>query len=137
MERRTVLLGVGAGVAGLAGCSSATGSGESDSDVGMSSTAFLPAEIEVSVGETVVWDNTSARPHTVTAYESGIPDGAAYFASGGFDSEEAAREMWWNDMAGAIESGRTYSHTFEVPGEYTYFCVPHEKGQMVGTINVE
>jgi plastocyanin len=72
----------------------------------------------------------------VTAYESGIPDEAAYFASGGYDSEEAAREAWTN-LEGAITSGDTYEHTFEVPGTYHYFCIPHERGGMVGTVTVK
>lgn len=102
----------------------------------MSTNAFRPADIEVGVGETVVWENTSDRPHTVTAYEKSLPEGAEYFASGEFDSEEAAREDWFDGMAGSIEAGETYSHTFEVAGEYLYFCIPHERAGMTGTVVV-
>ena len=131
MRRRTFLAGLGAGAASLAGC---TASGSSEYDVGMSSSAFVPAQITVSAGETVVWENTSARPHTVTLYEGSHPEGAEYFASGGFDSEQAARDAW--PGAGGIVSGETYSHTFELPGEYVYFCIPHEPARMVGTVTV-
>ncbi|MFB6219371.1 MAG: plastocyanin/azurin family copper-binding protein [Halobacteriaceae archaeon] len=136
MKRRTFLAGVGAGVAGFAGCAASGGPGVGDHDVGMSTDKFLPRRIEVAVGETVVWANTSDRPHTVTAYEGSLPDGAPYFASGGFDSEAAAREGWFDGMGGAIQSGETYEHTFEVAGEFPYFCIPHEAAQMVGTVVV-
>ena len=137
MERRRFLAGLGTGAAvALSGCAAAGSSGGDDYDVGMTAVAFRPSELTVSVGETVVWDNTSSRAHSVTAYESGIPEDADYFASGGYDSEAAAREAWTN-LDGAITSGDTYEHTFEVPGNYDYFCIPHERGGMVGRIVVE
>jgi plastocyanin len=137
MERRRFLAGLGTGAAvALSGCAAVGSSGDDDYDVGMTAVAFRPSELTVSVGETVVWDNTSSRAHSVTAYEAGIPDDADYFASGGYDSEAAAREAWTN-LEGAITSGDTYEHTFEVPGNYDYFCIPHERGGMVGRIVVE
>jgi len=70
----------------------------------------------------------------VTAYDGQIPADAAYFASGGFESEQAAR----NDISGGlIASGDTYEHTFETPGTYEYVCIPHESSEMTGTIVVE
>jgi plastocyanin len=138
MQRRRFLAGAGtAAVAALSGCA-AVGStaGGDDYDVGMTAVAFRPPELTVSAGETVVWKNTSSRAHSVTAYESGIPEEAAYFASGGYESEEAAREAWTN-LNGAITSGEVYEHTFEVPGTYQYFCIPHERGGMLGTVTVE
>ncbi|WP_224447155.1 plastocyanin/azurin family copper-binding protein [Haloprofundus salilacus] len=137
MKRRAFLAAVGAaGVTALAGCGGASGQGDSY-DVGMTATAFDPPEITVSAGEEVVWQNTSTRDHTVTAYENSIPEEAAYFASGGYESEQAARDAWRNEFEGAITNGETFSHTFEVPGRYEYVCIPHETGGMVGTIVVE
>ncbi|MFC6836159.1 plastocyanin/azurin family copper-binding protein [Halomarina ordinaria] len=134
MRRRTFLAGAtGVSVGLLAGCLG--GSSPSDFDVGMSANAFEPREFEVSVGGTVVWANNGSRSHSVTAYESGIPADAEYFASGDFDSESAARDGYW-DGEGVIDAGEQYEHTFEVPGDYEYFCVPHEGGGMVGTIVV-
>jgi plastocyanin len=118
----------------LAGCT-ATGSG-GDYDVGMTAVAFDPPELAVDAGETVVWQNTSSRGHTVTAFDDGLPDGADYFASGGFDSESAARDAWRDGLGGLIDGGETYSHTFTVPGTYSYLCVPHEQAGMVGTVEV-
>ncbi|MFB6308231.1 MAG: plastocyanin/azurin family copper-binding protein [Haloarculaceae archaeon] len=135
MDRREFLCGVaGGGVLGLAGCLGSASSTEYD--IGMSTRKFKPATFAVTPGTTVVWRNTSSQGHTVTAYEDGLPDGADYWASGGFDSEEAAREAWGKDTAGSVFSGETFEHTFEVPGEHAYFCIPHESRGMVGTVVV-
>ncbi|WP_267639200.1 plastocyanin/azurin family copper-binding protein [Haloarchaeobius amylolyticus] len=142
MNRRTFLAAVsGSTLAGLAGCLAVGSTSRLNCaegcDVGMGASAFLPDEYTVSVGDTVTWKNTSSKAHTVTAYGNAIPEDAAYFASGGFDSEEAARDAWFGKRGGAIPSGGSYSHTFEVPGTYNYVCVPHERGGMVGRIVVE
>lgn len=140
MNRRTFL----ATTAGLtsvafAGCTS-LGTTKGKYDIGMSSNAFIPEKYTISVGDTVVWKNTSSRAHSVTAYENTIPENAQYFASGGFDSEQAARKSWVRQTGpngGKILGGQTYKHTFEVPGTYSYFCIPHEIVGMVGIINVK
>ena len=135
MQRRAFLASVGtASVTAIAGCA---GLGGSEGDIQMYPSAFDPVEFTVSVGDTVVWYNSSSRRHTVTAYESAIPDDAEYFASGGYEDDTAARQAWTDEFGGAITSGESYSHTFEVPGRYEYFCVPHEQGGKVGTIVVE
>jgi plastocyanin len=135
MKRRTFLAtAAGAGTAAVAGCLGAGSTGEYD--VGMSHHSFLPAETEVTVGETVVWGNNGSRGHTVTAYEDGIPEDATYFASGGFESEAAARDAWRSGGAGNVAPGDRFSHTFEVPGTYSYVCIPHEPQGMVGTVRV-
>jgi plastocyanin len=137
MERRSFLAAAATGgVAGFAGCAGVFGSDPPDFDVGMRASAFVPVEIGVDVGETVVWYNDNDRPHTVTAYENAIPDDAEFFASGGFDSEAAAREGYNTDFSGAIDPQESYEHTFEVPGTYGYFCIPHEQGGMIGTVEV-
>lgn len=136
MRRRRFLAAAGASatlaVSGCAGVFSAD-----DFDVGMSASSFSPGELTVSVGDEVVWENTSSRAHTVTAYENAIPEEASYFASGGYESESAAREAWAQDLGGRIDNGERFSHTFEVSGRYDYVCIPHETGGMVGAIIVE
>ncbi len=140
-SRRALLAGLGASVlGGLSGCtalSSGGGGGEKSYDVGMTSQAFRPPEVTVSVGDEVVWKNTSVRNHSVTAYGKSIPEEATYFASGGFESENAARKAWRDGLGGVLKSEDTYKHTFEVPGRYGYFCIPHEQAGMVGTVVVE
>lgn len=132
MDRRAFLVGSAALVSGCLG-SAASG----DYDIGMTLEAFDPKTITVSPGTEVVWKNTSSRGHTVTAYEGAIPDTATYFASGGYDDEQTAREEYHSAGGGVIDGNGTYKHTFEEPGIYEYVCVPHERGGMVGTIKVE
>jgi plastocyanin len=135
MQRRAFLASVGtAGLTAVAGCA---GMNAKQGDVQMRAVAFDPPEFTVSVGDTVTWYNASSRAHTVTAYENAIPEQATYFASGGYETENAARKAWRDELGGGVTSGETYSHTFEVPGEYQYVCIPHEQGGMVGTIVVE
>ncbi|WP_396613613.1 plastocyanin/azurin family copper-binding protein (plasmid) [Haloferax sp. S1W] len=95
---------------------------------------FDPKVIEVPVGTTVTFENTSSIGHSVTAYEDKIPDGAAYFATGGFDSEQAAKDGY--PEKGNLEAGESYEHTFETKGTYEYYCIPHEMNGMVGTVKV-
>ena len=97
---------------------------------------FEPEAIEVSVGTEVTWKNVGSVGHTVTAYEDKIPDGAAYFASGGFDSQQAAKDGYSDGTEGNIPKGESYSHTFETKGTYEYYCIPHEMNGMVGTVEV-
>lgn len=88
---------------------------------------FEPAEITIRAGESVRWTNPSDVPHTVTADASKaadpahvvLPDGAEPFDSG------------------MIDPGGAFTHTFEVPGRYRYFCIPHEAAGMIGEIVVE
>ena len=95
---------------------------------------YKPRRIIIAAGTTVVWENTSAVPHTVTAYEKRIPDAAEYFASGGFVSEHAART---NREAGILKRREAFSHTFYEPGAYWYFSVPQESIGMIGIVQVK
>lgn len=96
---------------------------------------FDPGEIRIETGQQVTWENESRVPHTASAYEESIPDGAAYFASGGYESEQAVRQS--TSARGFLERGETYSYTFAVAGTYRYFCLPHEENGMTGTVVVE
>ncbi len=95
--------------------------------------AFEPPTVTITPGDTVNWENAGSLTFTVTAYEERIPPDAAYFASGGFDAEAAAREAYPD---GGIGSGDSYAHTFRTPGTYEYFCVPQEGAGMTGTVEV-
>ena len=142
-NRRRVLQLSGVALAGsVAGCiGSGSEGGELSAENGEETLVemtdglkFEPREVTISVGDTVVWKTTGAVAHSATAYEADLPDGAAYFASGGFETEAAAREAYPD--GGSVAAGETYSHTFETAGEFPYFCIPHESG-MVGTVIVE
>jgi len=85
---------------------------------------YAPTHLTVSAGTTVTWINSDGLiPHTVTA---GWPDsdgvGTDYPGGNGFDSD-------------FMSGGATFEHTFNVPGEYDYYCELHH--WMVGSITVE
>jgi plastocyanin len=94
---------------------------------------FDPETLTVSVGDTVTFANRSSETHTVTAYEDKIPAGAEYFASGGFSSEA---EATGNLSQGLIDPDETFEVTFDTPGTYGYFCIPHVGSGMTGEIVV-
>ncbi len=76
--------------------------------------AYQPNPVQVSVGSTVTWTNNDAQPHTATSGENATPDGR-------FDSSIMAPSA-------------TFDHTFTEAGEYPYFCLLHPN--MVGTVSV-
>jgi plastocyanin len=78
--------------------------------VQIADSAFSPATLTISVGDTVTWRNADDRPHTVTSND------------GAFDS-------------GNLDEGQGFSFTFTEPGTYTYLCEYHP--DMQATIVVE
>ena len=134
----TAIIATGS-VAILAGCASETGD-EADSTQtkspaetntvqmvsGNTNYYFDPIGLFIEKGETVTWKSKSGA-HTSTAYEKGtgpatvtrVPDGASSWNSGFISG-----------------GGQTFEHTFEVPGTYDYFCIPHKSLGMVGRIVV-
>jgi plastocyanin len=76
--------------------------------------AFAPNPIQVSVGTTVTWTNNDAQPHTVNSGVSPTP-------SGQFDSPIMAPQA-------------TFEYTFTEAGQVPYFCILHPN--MVGTVSV-
>jgi plastocyanin len=87
---------------------------------------YVPDTVRVAVGEAVVWRNTSDIDHTVTADPRRAElDGSVRLPAGAqpFDS-------------GDMRPGEEFVHVFDEPGEYTYFCVPHERAGMIGVVVV-
>ncbi len=88
---------------------------------------FEPPKIIIKAGQTVEWLNASVLVHTVTADPKlaadqshvQLPENAAPFNSGNIAPEGV------------------YKHTFNTPGQYRYFCIPHEATNMVGAVLVE
>ncbi len=76
--------------------------------------AYSPNPIQVSVGTTITWTNDDAQPHTVTSGENATPDGR-------FDSS-------------IMTPAAIFEHTFAEAGEVPYFCILHPN--MVGTVSV-
>lgn len=88
---------------------------------------FEPASVTIEVGEVVAWQNTSLLRHTATADPTKAANPSSVILppqAQPFDS-------------GYIEPGEVYQRTFDVPGTYRYFCIPHEATGMTGEIVVE
>lgn len=118
-------------LAGFGLCAGATGASAEAKTVEVSMKqapkgAFVPATVNISVGDTVKWTNPGVITHSVTfdpsmAAKAGdvvLPAGAAPFDSGNMDEDA------------------TFSHTFTVKGTYKYVCKFHEAMGMVGTVVV-
>src|ERR1700724_592445 len=69
--------------------------------------SFGPAMLSVAVGTKVVWTNDDADPHTVT-------------------SETDPKLL----KSPALDTGESFTFTFDKPGTYRYFCSlhPHMQG---------
>jgi plastocyanin len=62
--------------------------------------AYDPMTLTVPAGTKVTWTNNDGVAHTVT----------------------------WDDMSvnsGLFGQGESFSYTFDTPGEYPYYCIPH------------
>ena len=80
-----------------------------DQAVAIRQFAFTPQDITIHVGDTVVWTNEDATPHSVVA------------KAGGFKSPKLVK-------------GATYSQTFSAAGTFDYFCGFHPS--MLGKVVV-
>lgn len=69
---------------------------------------FSPARLELAVGDTVVWVNRDAAPHTAT-------DSVAAWGSG------------------AVKAGRRWSRVVDAPGRFPYLCDYHPsmRGELI------
>lgn len=94
-QTHTVDIAIGSGVTGC----------EEDN------TCFLPYEVVVNAGDTVLWDNIDDVLHTVNSRDEGL-----------FDSD-------------LISAGDTFDVVFEEPGTFDYICIVHP--WMLGTVTVE
>ena len=88
---------------------------------------FVPESLTIQAGDTVTWQNVSELPHTVTADPAEAQDG----------NHVSLPESAETFNSGIIQAGESWSRTFDVPGEYTYFCIPHEGAGMVASLTVE
>lgn len=76
-------------------------------EVAIQNSAFVPAAVTISTGDTVRWTNMDSAPHTATGPI--------------FDSDE-------------LEQGESYQFVFTEPGVYNYNCAIHPS--MEGTVTV-
>lgn len=83
--------------------------------VTMQNRTFVPGQVSIAPGTTVIWTNEDGFPHTVISGTRDNPTGL--FASGN------------------VAGGASFSFTFSEPGVYEYFCAIHPG--MRGTITVQ
>ena len=100
----------------------------------MANHRFTPETLTIAPGEAVRWVNDTDEAHTVTAVQDSIPAGADYFSSGGASDEDAAHDVIDAEL---MDPGDVFEWTFEEPGTYRYYCIPHRADGMEGTIVVE
>lgn len=95
---------------------SGTASAQEIPIVSMGNNYFDPVGLYVEPGTTIRFE-IEAGTHSATAYEDRIPSEATPFDSGTMSQGE-------------------FEYTFETPGTYDYYCIPHESMGMVGRIVV-
>jgi plastocyanin len=88
--------------------------GAAEVEVGVADFAFTPATRTIAVGDTVIWRFNSGS-HTTTA--------------------ERGQAERWNSGPRTTPAGQTFRHTFNRPGRFQYFCIPHA-GFMRGVVTV-
>jgi copper-containing nitrite reductase len=94
--------------------------------VHMTDMAFVPASIEVDVGQRVVWQNTSRAIHNV------VDD-----ATKALDKTDVALPVLAEPFASAyLQPGQGFARVFSQPGTYRYVCTLHEGNGMKGIIVV-
>lgn len=106
---------------GFAGCSkndmstNNTGGTPGANEVLIQGMSFSPVSKTISAGTTIKWTNNDGIAHTVTSGVPGSPSGV-------FDS-------------GNLASQGSFSHTFNQPGVFSYYCKIHTS--MTATITVQ
>ncbi len=130
-RRRYLQLMAASGLTQTAGCQGESDSPRADILAGPEGRlVFTPEQLEFPVGETVRWffasagHNIACRPEHSDLVE--LPEGAEPFST--YDPNESPRSL--------IPKGKSFTHTFDVQGAYTYACIPHEGAGMIGQLLV-
>lgn len=92
---------------------------------------FDPENITIKAGDTIEWVNESNMPHTATDDPEQNPVSKSHPE---YALLPAGAEPWGSEL---LQPGEHYLHTFNTPGAYKYFCVPHVLSGMRGSITVE
>ena len=83
---------------------------------------FVPDEVKICAGDSVVWKNNKGGPHNVVFDEENIPAGV--------DQEKISMD----DQLG--DEGATFTMKLDKAGTYGYYCEPHRGAGMVATVIV-
>ncbi|MEL6636170.1 MAG: plastocyanin/azurin family copper-binding protein [Bacteroidota bacterium] len=82
------------------------------------SNVYIPADITISLGDTVEWTNVQGF-HNVNATQATYPSNPESFGN------DTAPPTW------------VFTHVFNIEGVYDYQCDPHVTLGMVGTVTVQ
>lgn len=88
-------------------------------------TDYRPVTVTIAAGSKVNWKQIGDQPHSVTGVD------------GSFDSSPKCGPI---DSDQCLGEGDTFSHRFQEPGEFIYYCRVHglpDGTGMVGTVIVE
>jgi plastocyanin len=114
--------------------------GAETSDHAIQAAAFLPGQVWIHVGDTVIWTSWTTDIHTVTFLKPGQmrpqfnPTDATQsrpVGSHDYDGQSYHNSGLLSDMAGMT---RSYSLRFTVPGTFGYLCLVH--ALMYGVVHV-
>jgi len=83
---------------------------------------FVPDELTICKGDSVMWKVNKAQPHNIIFDEDGIPSGVS--------ADSLSKEEYLN------AEGDTFKATFTVAGDYKYYCQPHQGAGMIATLTV-
>jgi plastocyanin len=89
--------------------------------------SFAPSTVTIHVGDTVQWVWQSSN-HTVTSGDPG---------TGVADNNFCSPSDMNCSTATVSNAGTMYSHTFGHAGNFPYFCIPHRRAGMTGTVTVQ
>jgi plastocyanin len=87
---------------------------------------FFPESVAIAPGDTIVWINEGAMPHTATDK----PGTAA------LDEHNVLPPAAEPFDSGLLQSGERFQHVFTAAGDYAYLCFLHEGLGMVGHVKV-
>ena len=88
---------------------------------------YIPVKVTIKAGDTVKWTNNAQTLHTVTFDPAKAVNKSNVQLPKGVDPFDS----------GFMMPSKDYSYTFKVPGQYKYFCIPHEKDGMIGFVSVK
>ena len=87
------------------------------------SLVFEPAAVTIKAGESVTFKNNAGFPHNIVFDEDAVPEGVK--------ADALSHEDYLN------APGETYTVKLTTPGEYGFYCEPHQGAGMAGKITVQ
>jgi plastocyanin len=108
--------------------------GAESNDLGRQDLAFLPNEIWVHTGDSIIWTVTAAEPHTVTFLTDGQIRPPFNVGCPGFSAGSATFDGSSCITTGILSKGEKFTVVFPVTGNFKLVCLIHE--DMTGIVRV-